>query len=577
MLYRRAASDKDKWVENPPDVPDRVTGYFQRLNDHAQIGQRIIQRYGVGVEVRTDKSGKSKLERYTRTPVAAQVSMGTIEKTEIGFGHTVVSALACLFTDSVTRFKLQKRGNSKTVDPTASTEDEFEVLQKHRLQGGFESEIVVMDEMSVQAASSIMFLDWVEDSIQYQALDPGRIQLRFGPDLVDGDLANGGTFRATSVRRIEDASCIILRVGEIGNMESQFVAIFGCSEDYENGRYCTYTAPTADHKVPEVNTAGCWDYLGPDGGPANPLTLFALEHQDRRCPEYPVVIFRGGHALGRLVPVSDSLVEDSIDADVAAAHLRSTSQDNARGTLVLTRTQEALTASVPRVLNGIVDLQPGQDLKNIDQNAAGSVDAYKVLKDELIQLAQSWSVPDYMVVSDDHTVEASSGVALEVKSKPLKKKVKFRAKLNALAMSRFFDIEKAFIQLFDTDTPEGVINSLLDCEQDWEFLGVTTPISKKENADRVVALGKAGVYDIIDQIRETYGFSNDEDAIKQYERMKERMDKYPPLNTPEVPDVGFNGAGGSNQTGRSPTPRGSTGSENGGGAGGTPSNDRKNR
>jgi hypothetical protein len=295
--------------------------------------------------------------------------------------------------------------------------------------------------------------------------------------------------------------------------------------------------------IPAVNSKDSWDFFDPDAPKeaANPLVLYAWDHPDRDCPEFPVVIFRHGLIGGdNLFPQSGSLHSESVEADVAASHLRSTSQDAARGTLVLTRTHDARTSPVPRSLKGVCDLQPGQGLKHEGHDPGASLTGWQVLKGELALAGTGYGCPDFLTVPEDHTLDASSGTALKVKTIPLKKVREYRAEVNTGSVRDLFAIERSLLWIFGDNDPvsDGLIKVIDTCGQSWDPGEFELPENNKETGDLVLSLLDAGVIDTIEAIRRENKLSTDDEAIALYERMKARIEQYPPLKKePEPPTV----------------------------------------
>jgi hypothetical protein len=510
------SSHTERWLAPDSQVTGEILGYFNRTSDITQIRDAIIARYGAGVKITKDPISGSVLESYTQAGFAERVYNGSIEAISIGFGTRVVSALAVLFSEDTARFTL-------SADDPVVVEAATEFLTSHRKQGSFDAEITRADAISIQMASSVFLVEWVSGHLSYRAYDPGAIQVLFGASVVEDGYARG-----VRTNDLEDATCIILRTGTIDGATCSYLAVFAASEDYPSGRYCTYeAAPVDTRKVPPFGAAGCYDFLHPGGGPANPLTLYGLDHPDEAVPEYPICILYGGQTVDGLLPVSLSLYQSSLDHDVAASHIRSTSQDAARGSNVISRSVDAKVAKLPRSLVGNVDLAPGLTLTHVSHDAGASQTAWDILVGQMTQAAGSWGVPDYMASSADYTFDGSSGVALEIKTRALEHVTAYRRDLNTPAVSRLLEIEKGLIDLFEVDGT--TVSQLLQCRQTWEFAGVKIPTNPAETADRVVKLKKEGVYDTIAAIRVVYGYETDEEAIAEYERMESRRIKYPPL------------------------------------------------
>jgi len=161
-----------------------------------------------------------------------------------------------------------------------------------------------------------------------------------------------------------------------------------------------------------------------------------------------------------------------------------------------------------------------------------------VLKDLQVQIGEGYSVPDFMLSSEDHLLEASSGVALKIKSRPLKKKRENKIELVKPAIRDLYEIEKALIATFHKPDDENgsAVNLLLECKQHWDAGELKLPENKKEKIEWITSLLTAGVVDIIWALREIEILADDQEAIALYEKMEKRFKKYAPLKE-EEPEV----------------------------------------
>jgi hypothetical protein len=270
-----------------------------------------------------------------------------------------------------------------------------------------------------------------------------------------------------------------------------------------------------------------------DGKQANPLSWYAEMNPDEDVPEYPLIVIKGGICdTSDLTPITDSLYLDSKAFDVAASHTLSKSQDNINGTVVITREHESPHA-LPRTLSAAIALEPKQDAKKLDSDSSGAIDALEVLERLMIHSAAGYGIPDYMIVSRDHTLDASSGVALQVKARPLVKNREYRFELNQQQVAKLFDVEKYLLAIHHEGDDEA-INLLLACTQTWDPGALKLPENKNELVTRLSTMLDKGIIDVLEYIRSYYMLPDDVDAIEMYERMDERKDKFPPLNKEEM-------------------------------------------
>lgn len=513
------------WIEPNAIDTGKVLGYFGRINDRAQVKNAIVKRFGTGIRRTKDSSGNT-LESYVKEGFDARMSAGHIEVVGVGLGHTITSALATLFTEPGQRFSIVG------VDGEETPSEVSDWLSDFRTASQFINGLTQADEEAVQLGCSVLLVEFFEGHLKYRTIDPGKVKVRF-----DGAVESDGETRPVNYQDIEDATCVIIETGTIDAETRSYVAIFGRSYTYPNGRYVSYMSDSDGKDVPDVGTDGVYEWTTAGGEIANPLSLYANDHPDLDLPEYPVVLFYGGHVrMDRLFPISTSLLEESIEADVAASHIRATSSDNARGTLVVKKSRENPTAKLPTHLRGEVSLEHGVEIESITTDSAASTVAWELLKAENIASAQSYGVPDYYVSSEDHTVEASSGVALKIRTGPL---IKFRGKraaINAPSVAKLFEVEKALIAMF-VQGDDAIIRRLESAGQQWDPGEKDLP---EELADTIEAADKLydrGIYDDIEYIRVVYKLPSEAEAIDKYEELKRRREEYPPLKE-ETSDVG---------------------------------------
>ncbi len=511
-------------------IVDNMLSYFQRRDDHDQIRDAIKQRYGVGIKTTTDPKNKNaSTEAYVKEGFDIKVDSGLTEVLAVGFGAKVVAGLASLFTEPGQRYTLIHE-NEET-----DLKDAENLLQEHRENGGHSAAMTLSDKRSVQVGSAGPLIGFSGGFLSYQVLSPSDVRAYYS-DTIDDE----GDIRVPDSTDIEDASVVVIRLSEVDQMTGRYLAIFARSDIYPKGRYVTYEASKESTEVPKPDDKDSkvidFDILGEL---CNPLSFWADQHPDEIIPEYPIAIIKGGVTEdGVLMPVSTSLYEDSKGFDVSGSHLLETSGDAARGTTVITRRAEAAMKPLPRTLVGQIALSVGQEVDHIDHGAGESVKALDVHTKLATEVAAGFQVPDYMVSSEDHAIEASSGIALEVKSRPLKKQRDHRIDLNRPEVKRIFAIEKALIGLF-VGTDEPGVSLLLECKQTWEPGELRLPENRLETAKRIISLMDKGIMDAIAAIREYYQFPTDAEAEEFYVKMKDRAAEFPSLAAPEKKTIGL--------------------------------------
>ncbi len=449
------------------------------------------------------------------------VDKGMLQSLDIGFGNKVVNALATLFTEKGQKYTLAHETDKDYPEEAES------LLQENRENGGYETEIVDTDRLGCQVASGgiIMSFSTSMNSVTYQHFSPNNVRCFFH-ETVDDD----GHVRSVDRSSIEDASYVIIRLGLVDISKWNYLAIFGRSGIYPKGRWVEYTAGNTT-VVPEIGDEDITSEFEIDGEICNPLSKYIAENPDNseNVPEYPIAIIYGGFTdTGEAFPTTTSLYYQCLEISCAASHTLSTSQEAAAGTKVISRDHTAMGKPLPRTLAGKISLWAGMKFEYHAHNSQASKDAYDVLKFIQVDIAGSYTVPDYMVISDDHTLEAASGIALKVKSAPLKRFREYREKKNRESVTKIFQCEKVLIKMF-YQGDDTAVEQLMGCSQTWTAGEMILPENKKEAAERVVLLMEKGLHDMISALREVHSLPSDEDAIELYETLKTRQGEYPPL------------------------------------------------
>lgn len=523
-IFRRIFGGSNKtgtWIQADSALTERVLGYSGRLTDRALIREAILLRYGTGIRLEKDATGID-YEVFVKTGFNKRLQAGHIETISIGLGHKIAMALATLFGEPTQNFDLV---GPKGVDTSKAAD----LLEEIRNEEQRLARLVQSDNESIWVGCSPIFTEFVDRRLRYHVIDPGKIQA-----LYDGAIYSNGQTRPTNRLDIEDSTCVVIETGSVDQDTKSFVAIFGRtseSGDYPDGRYVSFMSGGDGREIPDPGDENTFDWRTKSGDIANPLSLYANMHPELDLPEYPIITIHSG-LIRRdcLFPVTDSLLQESLEADVAASHIRATSGDNAKGTLVFSKSEAGGTQPVPRNLRGEVVLEPGQKLESVNHDASAPKIAWDLLLEEMVSTSQGYTVPDFYISSEDHTVEAASGVALKVRSRQMMKFRNTRASINKPEIGKLFQIEKALIALM-AEADESTIRLIESCEQTWDPGQLDMPEDEEKKINTIDRLEDMGVYDTIEAIRIAYDLSNESEAIDKYEQLKERRKKYPPLNS----------------------------------------------
>ncbi len=496
---------------------DAAVDYFNRIGDQSQIRTKIKQLYGRGIKTSSTAGSLDVLETYVRQGITTQVDAGMVEALSTGFGNKVVNALASLFSESGQKYTLATEAND-------NPEDAEKLLMDNREAGGYDTAIVRADKLSIQCGSAAVLLSFDGGTTQYQHIAPNAIRA-----LYHETIERDGIVRGTDQREIEDASVVIIRLSSADIEKWNYLAIYGRSELYPQGRYTQYVAGNTLN-VPEPYENGAIEFEIA-GEMCNPLSHWAADKPEEDLPDYPIaVIYSGLTDSDTTFPITYSLYDTCRELSCAASHTLSKSQEAAAGTKTITTDETAAGKPLPRSLSGAVSLPAGMAFEFVSHDSQACMDAYDLIRKMMVDIASSYSVPDYMAVTNEHMLATDSGIALEVKTRPLIKFREFRARENSLSVRKIFAIEKSLISLFaDEQEDPDAIAELYSCTQAWDAGELRMPENRKEKTERNIAVKNAGGIDEIEFIRRENGFDDDQDAIDFYDKMKKRAKEYPSL------------------------------------------------
>lgn len=497
--------------------------YFGRVDDHDQIRTAIKDRYAVGIKEIADPSSNSTAvrETYVKSDLATAIDAGLIEALSMGLGQKVSAALATLFSEPGMRMDLVH----ETEDTDLASAEDF--LDGQRIEGGMQSSLVECDKQSCSVGSSLVLLQYKSGHLDYTKISPADIYVIHGDTITDD-----GVERATDLASLEDASAVIINLGmdDIGSY--RYIGIAGRCAGYKTGRWVEFSGYDGRQLPPDYDPDVIEFEI--NGKQANPLSWYAAQHPDDDVPEYPLIVIKGGICdTDALTPMTQSLYLDSIEFDVAASHTLSKSQENINGVTVIRKEAHDAIDALPRTVSPIMALQYGQIAEKLASDSGGSIDALEVLERLMMHCAAGYSVPDYMIVSRDHTLDASSGVALQIKARPLVKNREYRTELNKTSIAKLFDIERYLLEIHH-DGDDSEVALLLECSQDWDPGQLKLPENKNELVTRLTMMLDKGIIDVLEYIRQYYMLPSDVDAEEMYTRMSERKDEFPALNKEEM-------------------------------------------
>jgi len=524
-IIRRILGETDNngtWVQADSVLSAKILGYSGRTTDRTQIKETILRRYGSSIRMEKDPATGIDYEIFVKDGFDARLQAGHIETTCVSLGHKISGAIATQFSEPTQVFALAA-GSEDT-----NTEAASELLGDMRGERYIDA-LVQADHESIWVASMPIFVEFVDGVLQYRVIDPGKYQILYEETIESNEIV-----RPTNRCDIEDATCVVIDTGSLDDHTNTYIAIFGRSLTYPNGRYVSFRTSGNGREVPAPFSSNeeSIDCII-DGEIANPLSWYANQNPDLDVPEYPVgIIYSGLVRKEQLFPVSDSLLQEALEADVAASHIRATSGDNAKGTRVFEKSEMGGTQPIPKTLMGEVVLEAGQQLKLEKADSAAPKIAWELLQESMVSTGLGYTVPDFYLSSKDHTVEAASGTALKVRSGQLGKLRERRTKLISPEIKKIFEVEKALISV-NAEADESAITLLESCEQLWDPGEPESTESELEKAAAVEKLVASGFYDTIEALIVVYKFGSESDAIDKYEELEARRKKYPPLNQEE--------------------------------------------
>ena len=362
----------------------------------------------------------------------------------------------------------------------------------------------------------------------YQSFDPSRAYVVFADEITYGD-----KLATPDKNNIEDASVVVIClderfVNEDGTAEKWYIAMFGKSENYPNGRMVKYHT-NSWHDIPKPGNGGVDYTIGAEFSEtatieeiANPLTLYSIKTKGKSGVEYPVFDWRmdrTGDGTG-VFPVSGTLAFDLLfDLDVEISRGIESAGRSARGAwFVDDPRSQGFSSGSPS--EGDHLLGKDQEPTLLSHSASNAAQAHATILDQYEQIASSFNVPAHHVTTRK-AIQANSGYALDVMNMPLTNDRRMRHRQNAEEMQRKFAMERALLNyMSDTEKiPLGAVEK-------W----IPGKMHKPENLEEVRAQSDweltNGFDSIVDLMVEIKALESREQAIEFLERNKEENAKY---------------------------------------------------
>jgi hypothetical protein len=489
--------------QNQEEIQESFVGdileYLSRRSDVSTVRDAMRARFATGI-TKTDKG----YETYSKGIIDAAIFQGYYEAVSSGLGNKIINTLANLFTMPTQSWQyIDSEGNL--------AEDVQSLINKQRELGSFATEIITADRISSAVESCPVLVQMSGGNLTYQAFSPACIYPVFAAQIEDN-----GQLRGTNQLDLEDAICVVVKLASSDNewQTSNFLAIFGRSQEFEYGRYVQYQAQNWKD-IPMVGNANAVDYLI-DGQVANPLSFLAAKNPDRLIPEYPIIILRGGHSLVRnkLIEVNSSLYDSCIEVDLAYSRILKDVLAASTGSKVV---RNPSGEPLPKTLEGSIVLNGNQAIEVLNLNAGNCQIALTVVGEISKSVASGFSVPDHQIVQ---SAQAESGIALYIKSKPLIEHRQFRAMLNGPQINKLFQIEKGIIELTTGQ-------DLGDVEQIWDSGSYDIPEDQATKVARIKAAMDSGLVSYVQAIKLFHNLATDQQAMQFIEQMRQQDQEFP--------------------------------------------------
>jgi hypothetical protein len=520
-VVRQALYESDvAKISYKSDLIDQAVPYFERQLDHYLVRKAFKQRFSIGIKPASDASSDSAdigaslgYETYAKGAVGEMVDQGMLEGLTAGVGGKISRALGNLFISETQVWGYTSDG--ETTDQSIEAES---LINLHRKNGGFWTAAVKADQLSCAINGSLLYIDIRGKYLKYHVVSPSCFHAIFHSTISDS-----GIDRAVDYSEIEDATAVVLRLSDRVSSDvtkQQYLAIFGRSEDYPNGRYVTYHATRWDG-IPDVGDREAHDCTLPDGTVANPLSYLAAQNPTESIPEYPIVAFDGGLTLvtNEIVSTSSSLYENCIEIDIAYSRLLKDALNAARGKDIISNPSGA---PLPRTTEGVVSLLRDQTLDIKGQPASNAQGAMSVLESAIVSIGHGYNVPGYMIVSGPATLTDTSGVALMIRTAPLVEFRRHRVALNSLSVDKIYDIERGMLRIFT-----GSADFLKDIKQTWDAGKYIIPEDSMIKTERLAKAEESGYIDYVEAVKQYHNLATDEDGMATIDKYTERAEEYP--------------------------------------------------
>lgn len=487
------------------------------------LKQNVIRRFATEItKVETGDPTKLEIENndgssagwVTKRDLAAAAAisggMHTIASL-FGFRNVVYNRASLFDEQSVYTYSDDKTNTDWIVD---LAEDRKIALEQRRMARA--------DVLSCGIGSAACYVSASVRGFGYNSFDPAKIWIVHADEIFLDDEKS-----STDKNNIDDASVVVmlLSTGTDTTDENDYLAFFGRSENYPDGRMVKYSAQTW-HSIPAPGDGG-YDYttdgvtLKPGDNIANPLTLYSNQTKNDSSVEYPIINWQMDQTAdgASIFPISGTMLFDSMfELDTEFSRDIESGGRSGRGAW-LGMDQNSLGFG-KSISEGEMVGKRDQDVRLLSHPAVNAKHASDIVIAALEQTAGAYNVPAYKV-STKSDIQATSGFALRVMDQPLTRDRVKRANINRPSMSRKFEIERALSNFVTGDT-----KIPLDVSEHWEPGSIDVLETPDEKQSRLDWEFDKGLRSLVDYFAEMKQIESRDEALELLTRTREENTQF---------------------------------------------------
>jgi hypothetical protein len=500
-------------VEATDDAISKTLKYFERDGDTEILRGAMKERFARYIDKDEATGG---FEVYTSKSTTVALDQGFYETVNSGIGAKICKARK-VFSNPTAYYEYAEEG----VEEEDDYKDIEKTINQQRRAGDYKQALDRADYIACAVETGPLLVNWSGGHLTYTPCSPSCVHITYGDKVIDN-----GEERGPDYTSIEDAIRVVIELNTLVDTayrdQRQYLAIYGRSPEWLLGRYVVYRARNWKDVPPPSDDPrrGVFDWRTISGEIANPLSWLAATNNSDAGIEYPIVLISGGNTLSpsNAIPVSTSLFENVLEIDIALSRCLKDSLSNALGVRHITSPH---TESLPRCLEGTVVTYGTQTFQLLSGDAAGSQVALEVTKNIGRAMAEGYGVPGYQLFSEGATVP-ESGIALYLRSQPLREHWEERSAINQGNLQRLFEIERGLYQVHT-----GVELAGAAIQQIWHPGRFMLPESPTDKLARISAALKEKMIDRVRAIMEYHDLPTIDAAKKYIEEMQARESEFP--------------------------------------------------